>query len=220
MQKEADPILAKCVIAKSRKVGFAIFYEVTMGKVPFVLVVSGIGKAFAASALQALAILYPNVDSCLNVGVAGSLDSKKAPLFSAIVPEALIEHDYDTSALGDPKGLIAGLNIIKIPANPALRNKLVAAAKANGTPVSGGIVSSGDTFCADPKKKKEIVDTFGSISCDMEAAPYGQIALVNRMAYAVLRVISDADNPASEYPANAAKAGTIAASIVSHFILD
>lgn len=213
MPLEAQPILDVAHIEKERRVGYAVFYELTYHSRRFVLAVSGIGKAFSAAACEAALLLYPNASDVINIGVAGSNNPVKAPLFSIIVATHLVEHDLDTSAIGDPVGLVSGINLVELPTDSALRARLEQGALSLGLPFAEGVITSGDTFYSDKENKRRLFSKFASLGSDMEGAPIAQIAFVHQVPYACLRVISDADNPGEEYPQNAKKAASIAASI-------
>ena len=65
----------------------------------------GIGKVFAAMTAEAMILLY-SPSLIINTGVGGALKSglKTADV---VIADKLAQHDMDTSALGDPKGLIS-----------------------------------------------------------------------------------------------------------------
>ncbi len=202
MKKEANPLLEECIILEQKKCGFAEILLCQKGKITFVILVSGIGKGFACSGLTSALLLY-KIDLVVNAGVAGSLDGKRAPILSCVVSSSLVQHDMDTSAIGDPKGLLSGINVIDLPADKRLGDALMKAANGVGVPCAFGKISSGDTFFKpnDPKKK-ETIETFHPLVIDMESACFAQIAYVFRVPYCSLRVITDCDHPETEYASN------------------
>ena len=161
----------------------------TLGTGQVVIAQCGIGKVFAALCAQTMILRY-GVDRVINVGVAGTL-SEKLGLLDLAVSDALIQHDMDTSPLGDPVGLISGINIVRIPASETLTAELTAAAERLGLSTLRGTIASGDQFLADETKKAYIRDTFGAVACEMEGAAIGQVCYVNGVEFAVLRCISD-----------------------------
>lgn len=218
MEKEAAYLLSQSRIRETKQAGFAKIMECTMGSTPYLLVVCGIGKAFASSAVTSVLNLYPSTEEILNIGVAGSLDSHAVPLFASVIATSLVEHDLDTSPIGDPVGLVSGIDLVNLPGDTTMNKKLTQAAKSlNITPLFG-VISSGDTFYADQANKKRIHATFQSLCSDMESAPMAQIAYVYHKPFACLRVISDADNAGEEYPKNAAKAASIAGQIAEVYL--
>ena len=167
----------------------------------------GIGKAFAAICAEAMILKY-SPDRIINVGVAGTL-SEKVGLLDTAVSTAVVQHDMDTSPLGDPVGLISGINIVEIPASEKLADEICSAAARIGINCAKGVIASGDQFIADKEKKDFIRDTFGAIACEMEGASVGHVCYVNGVDFAVIRCISDnADSEAGEmdYPTLCCKA--------------
>ena len=167
----------------------------------------GIGKVFAAICAQTMILKY-SPDRIINTGVAGTL-SDTVGLLDIAVSSFVVEHDMDTSPLGDPVGLISGINIVNIPASETLVAEITAAAERLGKKSTVGVIASGDQFIADKGKKKYVRDTFSAIACEMEGAAIGQVCYVNGVDFAVIRCISDnADDHAGEmdYPTLCQKA--------------
>ncbi|MBP3293765.1 MAG: 5'-methylthioadenosine/adenosylhomocysteine nucleosidase, partial [Clostridia bacterium] len=171
-----------------------------IGTTDIVLAVCGIGKVFAAICAQTMIVKYAP-DAVINTGVGGTL-TKKLSVGDVAVSSAMVQHDMDTSALGDPVGLISGINIVEIPADAALAEKISAIVKSMGINTVTGTIATGDQFIGNQETKNRIVDTFGAIACEMEGAAIGQVCYVNKVPFAVIRAISDdADGGACEdYP--------------------
>ena len=70
----------------------------------------GVGKVFAAICAEAMILRY-NPALIVNTGVGGALDKTLRPL-DIVFADKLVQHDMDTSPLGDPKGLISGINMV------------------------------------------------------------------------------------------------------------
>lgn len=154
-----------------------------------VVAMCGVGKVFAALCAQTMILKY-NPDVIINTGVAGGL-SRTLTIGDIAVSTAVVQHDMDTSPIGDPKGLISGINIIEIPADKGLCDLVLESAKELSMHTEAGIIASGDQFVADAERKKYIVDTFSAISCEMEGAAIGQVCYVNNKPFVVIRAISD-----------------------------
>lgn len=212
MEKECTELLRKVKVLREDRLGFTKVYEAETEGIPFLIGVSGIGKGFASAAVAGIANKYL-VDAFLNVGVAGSQDKTRADIFSVVIGSSYVEHDLDTSAIGDPVGLVSGINIVELPSSPACVGALEKAAEELGIPYTHGVISSGDTFIADKFKKRAATETFGSLSLDMESAPYAQIAYVYGISFASARVISDCEHPEYEYAENVEKASSIASAL-------
>ena len=185
-----------------------------IGTADIVLAVCGIGKVFAAICAQTMIVKYAP-DAVINTGVGGTL-TKKLSVGDVAVSSAMVQHDMDTSALGDPVGLISGINIVEIPADAALAEKISAIVRGMGINTVTGTIATGDQFIGNQETKKRIADTFGAIACEMEGAAIGQVCYVNKVPFAVIRAISDdADGGACEdYPAFAKMAAKNSAKAV------
>ena len=91
------------------------------------IVKCGIGKVFAAMAASAMIAKFsPRL--IVNSGVGGALSSGLRPL-DVVVAEKLLQHDMDTSALGDAKGLISGINKIYFETDARAANILLECAE-------------------------------------------------------------------------------------------
>ena len=165
-----------------------------------VTAVSGIGKVFAAICTEAMILKY-DPDVVINTGVAGTLTDKLG-IGDIAVARNVVQHDMDTSPLGDPRGLVSGINVIYFDADVKTSESLSRAAAELNINTLSGTVASGDQFIASKEKKQDITDTFGAVACEMEGAAIGHVCYVNGKPFAVLRAISDsADGHAEmDYP--------------------
>ena len=165
-----------------------------------VTAVCGIGKVFAALCAQTMILRYAP-EAIINTGVAGTLTNALG-IASIAVSSAVVQHDMDTSPLGDPKGLISGINVVEIPADAQLGGKILACAKEMGVNAVSGVIASGDQFVASSERKDFITGQFGAIACEMEGAAIGQVCYVNKVPFCVLRAISDSADGSShmDYP--------------------
>lgn len=165
-----------------------------------VTAVCGIGKVFAALCAQTM-ILHYQPQCIINTGVAGTL-TDALTIGSIAVSSAVVQHDMDTSPLGDPVGLISGINKVELPADRLLTGQLSACAKVMGIKTATGVIASGDQFVASAERKAFIVENFKAIACEMEGAAVGQVCYVNKVPFCVLRAISDSADGSShmDYP--------------------
>ena len=165
-----------------------------------VTAVCGIGKVFAALCAQTM-ILHYQPQAIINTGVAGTL-TDALTIGSIAVSSAVVQHDMDTSPLGDPVGLISGINKVELPADRLLTGQLSACAKVMGIKTATGVIASGDQFVASVERKAFIVEHFKAIACEMEGAAVGQVCYVNKVPFCVLRAISDSADGSShmDYP--------------------
>ena len=160
----------------------------------------GIGKVFAAMAAEVMILKYaPKL--LVNTGVGGAL-AKDLSTGDIVIANKLCQHDMDTSPIGDPIGLVSGINRIWFETDESAREVLMKSGKELGLSVKLGSIATGDRFVATKDVKKHIVDTFGASACEMEGGAIAQIAFINNTPFVVVRAISDsADGEASmDYP--------------------
>lgn len=165
-----------------------------------VVAICGIGKVFAAICAQTMILEYAPT-AIINVGVAGTL-TNQIGITDIAVASCLVQHDMDTSPIGDPLGLISGINIIQIPCDEALVSKIEACLQELEMKGLVGIIASGDQFVATPEKRKFISDQFSAIACEMEGAAIAHVCYVNEVPCGVIRSISDSadDSAEMDYP--------------------
>ncbi len=186
MDIEIEKINARLENKKEEIISGVCYTTGTLGKTEVVTAICGVGKVFAAICTQTM-ILRFNPDAIINTGIAGTL-SDKIGVLGTVVATALVQHDMDTSPLGDPKGLISGINVIEFPTDETLAEKICASID---TPYIRGIIASGDCFVADIEKKKNIRDTFNAVACEMEGAAVAHVCYMSKVPACVVRTISD-----------------------------
>ncbi|MBQ3483436.1 MAG: 5'-methylthioadenosine/adenosylhomocysteine nucleosidase [Clostridia bacterium] len=189
MQSEVDGIVAAMTDTASEVIGGRTFVSGKLCGKEVVVTGSGVGKVFAAMAAEILLLRF-GVSALLNTGVAGGLEPSLT-VGDVVVADAVVQHDMNTTALGDPRGLISGPNVVKIPTDKALTAALAAATRAEGLHTRMGTVASGDLFVAKPAHKEKIRAEFDAVACEMEGAAIGQVAYAHGVPFAVLRAISD-----------------------------
>lgn len=162
-----------------------------------VLAVCGIGKVFASVCAQTMILKFsPSV--IINTGVAGTL-TEELSIGDIAIAESVAQHDMDTTALGDPLGLLSGINIIKIPTDKKTCLLLEECIRLHDINYRIGTICSGDQFLASESVKKKIVKNFNAIAGEMEGAAIGQVCYINNVKFCVLRAISDrADGSGAE----------------------
>ena len=149
----------------------------------------GVGKVFASMCATAMIIRYsPRL--IINTGVGGALSSELS-CADIVVATRLVQHDMDTAPLGDPVGMVSGINMVYFDADERAADVLMSAAKKLSLPAKRGVIASGDQFVASKETKDRIVSTFGADVCEMEGAAIAQAAYVSGTPFAVVRAISD-----------------------------
>ena len=196
MSIEVDALKAAMTDKKTENISGIEFVSGKLYGREAVVAQSGIGKVFAAICAQTMILRY-NVDILINTGVAGTL-SAKLSINDIAVSSDCVQHDMDTSALGDEVGLISGINIVNIPADKQLCDDVCDAAESLGFVAQAGTIASGDSFISSNDKKKYIAETFSAIACEMEGAAIAQVCFVNKVRYVVIRAISDSADGEAE----------------------
>ena len=154
-----------------------------------VLVRSGIGKVNAALCTQVLIDLFA-VDAVINVGVAGAID-KNIRIGDIVISTDAVQHDFDTSALGDEPGVISRMDTSVFPADAHLMEVAKKVVSDIGFPVYEGRIASGDQFVSDPAVKERIAKLFDPVCCEMEGAAIAHACYLNRIPFVIIRAISD-----------------------------
>ena len=189
MNIEVEKLCSMAQNVKKEKVGGIEFNVGELCGHQVIIAVCGVGKVFAAMCAQTM-ILHYAPDAVINTGVAGALASELR-VGDVAVAENVVQHDMDTSPIGDPVGLISGINLVRIPADESICSALKKSATDLGMACLCGTIASGDQFIADKTKKAYIKDAFSAIACEMEGAAIGQVCHVNGTPFGILRSISD-----------------------------
>ena len=146
----------------------------------------GVGKVNAAMATQLMISLY-QPDLILNAGVAGCFEH--AEIGDLVLAEGFIQHDMDTSNIGDPVGFVSTVNTIEFPT--AEFDKAKAAMDKVGMPYRTGLVASGDWFAVDCDRARWIGETFNPLLCEMEGCAIAQVCMRNGVKFMSLKSVSD-----------------------------
>ena len=216
MQMEVDALQEQMENSRTESVSGIDFVCGNIKGKDVVVAKCGIGKVFAAICAEAL-ILRFNVDMVINIGVAGSL-TKDLGVLDVAVATNVVQHDMDTSPLGDPVGLLSGINMILLPADERMLDLLCQCLKDRKINYKKGNIATGDQFIADADLKKRLSRDFEAIAAEMEGGSIGQVCYVNAVPFAVLRSISDSDGGAMDYQTFAEKAALQSIEVVTDFI--
>lgn len=189
MEVEVALLKAKMENPVTERVSGIDFVRGTLMGQDVVLAQCGVGKVFAAVCAQTMIVKF-GATMLVNSGVSGTL-TKDLHIGDVVVASACVQHDMDTSPLGDPVGMISGINRVQLPADPALIAEFDTVCRAQGVKHLVGIIATGDQFIASDAKRRWIVETFGAVTGEMESGAVAQVAYINQCPYAILRVISD-----------------------------
>ena len=171
------------------KAGLA-FMEGEYGGLSVIAVRCGIGKVNAALCTQIVLDLY-DPELVINVGVAGGI-APGLRVGDVVISDKAQQHDVDTSAFGDPKGVIPRMETSVFQADPELIQLAQKVGHRLGLSVTVGKVIIGDQFIADEGLKKALFQDFGASCTEMEGAAIAHVCAVNQAPFLLIRSISDA----------------------------
>lgn len=192
MNLEVEGLLALMQVEEEVTRSDMTFYKGTLGQTEVVAVECGVGKVNAAICTQLMIDLFAP-ECVINSGVAGSL-SGQVSVGDIVVATSAVQHDYDTTALGEPAGMItcAGENIVNFTADESLSEKLYdAAAALDDTKAFRGVVASGDAFIHERERRLAIGEKFSALACEMEGGSIAQVCHRAKVPFCILRSISD-----------------------------
>lgn len=193
MDTELASLLAQVGEKPLETVSGVSFYEIEPG---IIACAGGIGKVNAAMAAQLFLDRY-HPDFLLNAGVAGSF--RDLPIGTIVAADAFLQHDVDTSAVGDPVGLVSTVNTIRFPTACA---PVCRCLDALGVAHRTGTVATGDAFMVRGERADWIARTFDPTLCEMEGGAIAQVCLRNGVPFAALKSVSDrlcSENSSQEY---------------------
>lgn len=201
MAVEVEALTAKLENPVTTKIGMDTFVSGKLFGKDAVLAVCGPGKVNAALCAQSM-IMHFSPEWVLNLGVAGS-GEEGVGIGDMVIATCAVQHDMDTSPIGDPVGLVSKINLVEIPCDAALREKLVHAAKTlEDTNVHTGVIATGDQFINKADVRSRIHAQFGAKAVEMEGGAVAHACYMHGVPCGILRSISDGANGQSDmdYP--------------------
>ena len=159
-----------------------------------VLVEAGVGKVNAARVTQIIIDKF-KIKHIINVGSAGTVNDE-LEIGDIVIGKKLIQHDFDITAFGHPKGYISNIGrYVEIDKKlyTTIQSKISKIAK-DKFKVKIGTIVSGDIFCTDIKMKNKIREKFDADAVEMEGAAIAQVCKLDNVPCLVIRSISDNPN--------------------------
>ena len=164
------------------------FYQVAPG---VIACAGGISKVNAAMAAEILCLRH-GVDLVVNAGVAGCMTD--LPTGSLVVPTEFIQHDVDTTAIGDEAGVVSTVNRLTFPTWEPER--CVDLLSSLGFSAVTGRTATGDWFATatddrTAARARWIRDTFRPLLVEMEGCAVAQVCQRNGVPFVALKSVSD-----------------------------
>jgi adenosylhomocysteine nucleosidase len=158
-------------------------YELEEGVLAYA---GGVGKVNAAMSAQLFIDRY-HPDWLVNAGVAGSfLD---LPIGTVILASDFVQHDVDTTPMGDPIGVVSTVNRLSFPTDD--QERTAAILDKLGVAYQVGRVATGEVFMTRGARCDWIAETFHPTLCEMEGGAIAQVCLRNGVKFTALKSVSD-----------------------------
>lgn len=220
MQEEMQEIRNIMENIEEIKIYELTFFKGTINKKEVVLVEAGVGKVNAARVTQVLIDNF-KIEAIINVGSAGS-SNDELEIGDIVIGKTLVQHDFDITAFGHPKGFISnvGPNVQSDAYLLSKMEKTISNLKDKDFNIKAGTIASGDIFCTDIKMKNKIKEKFNADAIEMEGAAIAQVCKLDNIPFIVIRSISDKPNGNNEitFDEFLQKASKRCASVLKEFI--
>ena len=183
MSGEIQSILDSAGAKLLEKVCGVSIYEIEPGLAAYT---GGVGKVNAAMSAQLFIDRY-HPDWIVNAGVAGSfLD---LPIGTIVLADCFVQHDVDTTPMGDPIGLVSTVNRIDFPTSEP--EQAAAILTGLGVEFRTGKVATGEVFMTKGSRADWVAKTFSPTLCEMEGGAIAQVCLRNGVKFTALKSVSD-----------------------------
>ena len=194
MQEEMQEIKKIMTEIEEKKVYELTFFKGKINNKNVVLVESGVGKVNAARTTQ---ILIDNfkVEAIINVGSAGCANNE-LEIGDIVIGKKLVQHDFDITAFGHPKGFISNVGE-NIESDSELIRKMeqtLSKLQDKEFKIKVGTIASGDIFCTEKTMKDKIRTKFNADAIEMEGSAIAQVCKLDNIPFIVIRSISDNPN--------------------------
>ena len=113
MQIEIDGIVKLLTDVRHESLSHINFFSGKINNIDCVVAMCGPGKVNAAICSQIIISKY-KPKAIINVGVASALE-RNVKIGDIVLANFVVQHDMDTSSIGDARGFIYGIKMIKIP---------------------------------------------------------------------------------------------------------
>lgn len=191
MAIEIERILSEMEHLQTERISSLDFHTGTLNGYPCVVSQCNPGKVNAAVCAQSMILRYAPA-LIVNTGVAGGT-GPDIHIGDIVIGTNCIQHDYDTSPLGDEAGVISGLQMKAIPCDVPISELLLRTCAVlfgdSGTHL--GTIATGDCFVSSGAQSRRIMEQFGASAIEMEGGSIAHVCYLNQTPCAVIRGISD-----------------------------
>ena len=169
-----------------------------INNIKIILVEAGVGKVNAARTTQILIDKF-NIDALINVGSAATAN-KELEIGDIVIGSKLVQHDFDITAFGHPKGYISNVGQYLESDSELVKKMEDTIKKINNIDfkIMIGTIASGDIFCTEVEMKDKIRNKFNADAIEMEGAAIAQVCKLDNIPFIVIRGISDSPNGNNE----------------------
>lgn len=218
MSSEVDGLKQIMTDAEIKKISSVEFYSGKINGTEAVVAQAGVGKVNAAVTAQTMILEY-GVSAVINIGVAGGL-APSLRIGDVVIADKVVEHDMDTTAVGDEPGFITGINKVYMDCDKTVTETVTKCAKELGLNCIIGTVASGDIFVSNNTERERIIRLFDAAAAEMEGASIGHVCTMNKVPFSVIRAMSDCANDDSkvDFPTFAAKAAETSIEIIKLYM--
>ena len=158
-------------------------YELEPGLLAYT---GGVGKVNAAMSAQLFIDRY-RPDWIINPGAAGSFVD--VPIGTVVLAEDFVQHDVDTTAMGDPIGMVSTVEKVAFPTSEPER--LSGILRSQGVAHRTGRVATGEVFMTKGARADWVAETFHPMLCEMEGGAIAQVCFRNNVKFTALKTVSD-----------------------------
>ena len=189
MSVEHDQVIRLLHHRKEHSEGPFKFTEGEAGGNTLILMQCGIGKVNAAAgAVELINRFHP--DCLISTGVAGGIDAC-LKVMDVVVSSRIVYHDVWCGE-GNEYGQIQGLPTYFTGNESLLQCALYLVPEAEGMPIHGGLICSGDKFITDRTELDFIKGRFPEgLAVDMESGAIAQVCHLYNVPVISFRLISD-----------------------------
>lgn len=218
MAVEVDGLKEKMQNMKARQISGVDFCSGSIGNREVVVAQAGVGKVNAAVTAQTMILKY-GVSALINIGVAGGIE-KTLKIGDIVVADRVVEHDMDTTAVGDEPGFITGIDRVYMDCDKNLSEAIYKCAINSGVHTIYGTIASGDIFVSEDSVRNRISKQFNAVAAEMEGGAIGHVCTMNNVPFVVLRAMSDCANDEStvDFPTFAKSAAEKSIEIITAYL--